>query len=105
MDHRFLGEKIQALCFPFLIAEKCSISLYRQRPLHHSFDYDARKLNFLYFPNSRYEVEKQEIKWMAKIRRKRNDTLMNKERALQFTADVDSYTKPLQTLSLSVSRD
>ena len=105
MDHRFLGEKIQALCFPFLIAEKCSISLYRQRPLHLSFDYDARKLNFLYFPNSRYVVEKQEIKWMAKIRRKRNDTLMNKERALQFTADVDSYTKPLQTLSLSVFRD
>lgn len=94
MDHRFLGEKIQALCFPFLIAEKCSISAYRQRPLHHSFDYDARKSNFLYFPNSRYVVENQDIQWIAKIKRKRSETLMNTERTLESTADVDSYTKP-----------
>jgi hypothetical protein len=39
-------------------------------------------------------VEKPEIKWMAKIKRKRNETLMNKKRTLEFTADVDSYTKP-----------
>ena len=94
MDHRFPGEKIQALCFPFLITEKYSISLYRQRLLHHSFDNDIRKLNFLYFPNSRHVVEKQEIKWMAKTKRKRNEPLMNKKRTLEITADVDCYTKP-----------
>ena len=94
MDHRFLGEKIQALSFPVPFAEKCSISLYRQRPLHHSFDYDVRKLDFMYFPNSRYVVENQDIQWMAKIKRKRSETLMNKERTIESTADVNSHTNP-----------
>ena len=86
MDHCLMGVKQQPTCFPNSTPHEYINTLQKQQHIG-----DIWNVHASYFVNPLYEVINQDIKWITKLKWKRNLKVNNSQRTLKAVLPSDNH--------------